>query len=717
MNLEDALQTYLVECRELLEDMEISLLAIQQAEEKVDLLNTIFRAAHTIKGSAGLFGLEPIVDFTHVVESVLDRIRAGELEIKDQMVVLLLTCADHISALVNAVANGSSLTDFELVKKGEPLIAQLGFHLEMPRAAVMLVKPDVDSNKRIDGIAALVARGGHWFISLRFGSDVLKNGMDPLSFLRYLATIGSIIDIATMTRALPTAELMNPEACYLGVEIVYDSNADIATIEGVFEFVQDDCQLSIIAPYSPISDFIALMLQQQPIDADLLGAMLVRCGTLTAHELDAALKVHCGPITTQTDAALVERELAHVDAIDSVLSRQNIVKESVAAAPQSRTIRVSADKLDQLIDLVGELIIAGASVNLAARQTHNRDLHNSTSKLSLLVEEVRDSALQLRMVKIGATFSRFQRVVHDVSLDLGKDIALIISGEDTELDKAVVEKIGDPLMHLVRNSIDHGIESAELRAARGKPAHGTLKLSAFHDSGTIVITVKDDGGGLKRELIQARAVERGLIEIGHTLSDVEIYDLIFEPGFSTAEKVSNLSGRGVGMDVVKRNITALGGTVEIASEESVSTTVTVRLPLTLAIIDGFLIEVGQSIYAIPLDMIEECIAYTAELEQDYTNLRGQVLPFIRLRELFSIPGTPERRQNIVVIKYAGQKVGLVVDRLLGEFQTVIKPLARMFKQVKCISGSTILGSGEVALILDVPVLMRQATPYQRITKA
>jgi len=395
------------------------------------------------------------------------------------------------------------------------------------------------------------------------------------------------------------------------------------------------------------------------------------------------------------------------EVVEAALTKQKLIKD--IGATESRSIRVDADKLDQLINLVGELIIAGASVNLIARRSHISELEESTSKLSMLVEEVRDSALQLRMVRIGATFGRFQRVVHDVSRELGKDITLIIDGEETELDKTVVEKIGDPLMHLVRNSMDHGIESAELRAARGKPAQGTLKLNAFHDSGSIVITVQDDGGGLNRERILAKALERGLVEAGQHLSDADIYALIFEPGFSTAEKVTNLSGRGVGLDVVKRNITALRGTVSLTSEDGVGTTVTVRLPLTLAIIDGFLVEVGKSVFAIPLDMIEECVAYTAEAGHDYTSLRGQVLPFIRLRELFGIAGTPVKGENIVVLKYAGQKAGLVVDTLLGEFQTVIKPLGHIFNQVTCISGSTILGSGDVALILDVPALVRQAT--------
>jgi two-component system chemotaxis sensor kinase CheA len=281
----------------------------------------------------------------------------------------------------------------------------------------------------------------------------------------------------------------------------------------------------------------------------------------------------------------------------------------------------------------------------------------------------------------------------------------------------VVEKIGDPLMHLVRNAIDHGIESAELRASRGKPAKGTVKLNAYHDSGSIVIEVGDDGGGLNRERILAKATERGLIESGRVLSDSEIFGLIFEPGFSTAEQVTNLSGRGVGMDVVKKNITALRGSVSIASTEGVGTTVSVRLPLTLAIINGFQVGVGQSVFVVPLDMIEECVAFSAEEGHDYTNLRGQVLPFIRLRELFDVEGSKGTRENIVVVKHAGQKFGLVVDTLLGEAQTVIKPLSKMFAQVQGISGSSILGSGDVALILDVPALMQKTQLASSAEKA
>ncbi|RYE85764.1 MAG: chemotaxis protein CheA, partial [Oxalobacteraceae bacterium] len=373
-------------------------------------------------------------------------------------------------------------------------------------------------------------------------------------------------------------------------------------------------------------------------------------------------------------------------------------QDTGARNTDARSIRVDADKLDRMIDLVGELIIAVAGTNANAQRTGDAQLLESASILAGLVEEVRESALQLRMVKIGGTFSRFQRVVHDVARELGKDIALVVAGEDTELDKSVVEKIGDPLTHLVRNAMDHGIEPADVRVARGKPARGTVGLNAYHDSGSIVIQITDDGGGLNRERILAKALERGLIEPGRQLSDREVFSMIFEPGFSTAEKVTNLSGRGVGMDVVKRNITALRGTV--------------RLPLTLAIINGFQVGVGKSVFVVPLDVVEECVEFTPDYSSDYIDLRGSVLPYVRLRALFALGGRTPARESIVVIRQGTQRFGLVVDTLLGEWQTVIKPLSKVFAQVKGISGSSILGSGDVALILDVPSLLQQLHPNQ-----
>ncbi|MEY2686980.1 MAG: hypothetical protein RL375_1178 [Pseudomonadota bacterium] len=710
MNIDQALQTFIAESRELLADMETALLAVEQTDDRGELLNAIFRAAHTIKGSAGLFNLEHIVAFTHVVESVLDRVRGGKLAIDDALVALLLRCGDHISSLIDALDVDPGVVDASVQAQGEPLLTQLRVHLGGPPGAQASTALPVQTAEPAPAqdVVTRIARDGaatnHWHISLRFGPNVLKDGLDPLSFIRFLETIGHVAGAALITDAMPGAAEMDPETCYLGFELAFASDADKATIESVFEFVRADCQLRILPPHSLVSEYINLISQQD--NPARLGDMLVRCGTLTRKELDDAIRIQVDHPDKLIGKILVEEGAVYPEVVDAALAKQKQVRD--LNVQESRSIRVDADKLDQLINLVGELIIAGANVNLIAHRAQIADLQESTSKLSMLVEEVRDSALQLRMVRIGATFSRFQRVVHDVSRELGKDIHLVIAGEETELDKTVVEKIGDPLMHLVRNAMDHGIEPAEVRAARGKPAHGTLKLNALHDSGSIVITVQDDGGGLKRERILAKAVERGLIESGQSLSDKDIYALIFEPGFSTAEQVTNLSGRGVGLDVVKRNITALRGTVEISSTEGIGTCVTVRLPLTLAIIDGFMVEAAKSVFAIPLDMIEECVAYTAEPGHDYTNLRGEVLPFIRLREIFGLRGAPARSENIVVLKHGEHRAGLVVDVLLGEFQTVIKPLEAMFAHVKCISGSTILGSGDVALILDVPAIVARA---------
>ncbi|RRS04305.1 chemotaxis protein CheA [Aquabacterium soli] len=715
MNIDQVLHAFITESRELLESMETALLGLDEAdgETRAEYINAIFRAAHTIKGSAGLFGLDRIVRFTHVVESVLDRVRDGGVAVDGPLIELMLACRDHIGSLVDAAEAAMGDPDEAAAQGGDPLVVRLGTYLE---ARPGTEHGDASTNRALAAPGNAVGehfervdRGGasadHWHLSLRFGPDVLRNGMDPLSFLRYLGTLGRIVGIVTLHDALPPAAEMDPESCYLGFEIAFQSEASKAQIEGAFEFVLDDCQLRILPPHSLATEYVA-MIQELPEDMSRLGEILLRCGTLTQHELDAALALQAKaePEARRIGEILVEQGQVQPAVVAAALSKQKQAKDGRAQETQS--IRVDADKLDRLIDLVGELIIASAGASLVARASRVPTLDEAHSVLSNLVEEVRDSALQLRMVKIGATFGRFQRVVHDVARELGKDIALAVSGEDTELDKTVVEKIGDPLTHLVRNAMDHGIEPVEVRLARGKPARGTVRLNAFHDSGSIVIEVGDDGGGLKRERILAKAVERGLVEPGKVLSDSEIFGLIFEPGFSTAEQVTNLSGRGVGMDVVKRNITALRGSVYIDSAEGVGTTVTVRLPLTLAIINGFQVGVGPSVFVVPMEMVEECIAFSAEEGHDYTNLRGQVLPFVRLRQLFGIDGPVPPRQNIVVVRHAGQRAGLVVDTLLGEFQTVIKPLSRLFVQVRGISGSSIRGSGDVALILDVPALLR-----------
>jgi two-component system chemotaxis sensor kinase CheA len=716
MNLDEVVLTFIAESRELLQNMEDTLLRIEQSPEDEEMINAIFRTAHTIKGSAGLFGLDYIVSFTHVAESVLDRVRGGELRIDGELVAVLLSSCDHIGGLIEHLAAGGGETSAALQEDDRKLVAALQAYLHngVAAASPLTVADEPEQAYARDGGDGVET--DLWHISLRFGRDVLRNGMDPLSFIRYLSTLGDIEHIVTLLNNIPPTAEMDPESCYLGFEISIRSDADKAAIEGVFEFVREDCEIRILPPHSKIADYLRLI-AELPEEDLRVGEMLLRCGTLTESELDAALRLQHGDgdaVERPLGEVLVAAHMVQPPVMEAALDKQKQVKEHKSS--EASLIRVDADKLDQLINLVGELIIAGASTNLIAQHAGEPDLLEATATLSRLVEEVRDSALTLRMVQIGATFNRFQRVVRDVSKELGKDIELVISGAETELDKTVVEKIGDPLTHLVRNSMDHGIEPAELRVARGKPAKGTLKLNAYHDAGSIVIEVSDDGGGLNKERILAKAIERGLVSDGENLSDREIYNLIFEPGFSTAESVSNLSGRGVGMDVVKRNITALRGTVTLDSEIEMGTTVRIRLPLTLAIIDGFLVGVGAAVYVVPLDMVVECIERAAWENAGgdgrYLNLRGEVLPYLRLREHFEVEGEPARRENVVVVRYGEHKVGLVVDRLLGEFQTVIKPLGKVFHQVSGIGGFTILGSGEVALILDVPGLMGQVDNTQ-----
>ncbi len=714
MSMDQALQTYIEEGRGLLEEMESILLRLETEPQDEDTVNAMFRAAHTIKGSAGLFGLDAIVSFTHVVENVLDKVREGRLDVNDALVELLLKCCDHIGLLITIVAEAGEALDTDQEATGEALAAAL--RSMIGDSGVLGAAMPTVHESRLAASGGGQLEGDNWHLSLIFGRDVLKTGMDPTSFIRYLSTIGDIVSLVTDDSALPGLSELDPESCYLTFEIEFKSEADKQTIEAVFEFVQDDIKLRILPPPSHLAAYID-RIEYASGNTDMLGQLLIEAGILTSHELEDALAAQESTMAAGGGAkppigeVLVKEGVVQKEVVDVALEKQRQIRDH--KAQEAKFIRVSAEKLDELINLVGELVIAGAGASLLANRSGDVALHESTSVVSGLVEEIRDGALKLRMVEIGETFNRFQRVVRDVSKELGKDIGLEISGAETELDKTVVEKIGDPLMHLVRNAMDHGIESAEARIAAGKPAKGTLRLNAYHDSGSIVIEVADDGGGLKKERILKKAIERGIVSPGQSLSDNEIYNLIFEAGFSTADQVTNLSGRGVGMDVVKRNIQALRGTVDIESMEGNGTTVRIRLPLTLAIIDGFLVGVGKSAFVVPLDMVLECIELSdadrkAADTRNYVNLRGEVLPFVRLRDQFEVNAAAGKRENVVVVQYGGQKAGFVVDELMGEFQTVIKPLGSVFRHLRGISGSTILGTGEVALILDVPALVQLA---------
>ena len=702
MNLDAALETFLAESREMLEDMERLLLELENGTQDAEQLNALFRCVHTIKGSAGLFGYDQVVAFTHVVENVLDRLRDGEIKLDSELAALLLKCRDHIAALIDLP---DQIPQGELAGAGQMLLLMLADYQDENAGHAQAPVSNEPA----------AAQEGVWHISLRFHPEVLQHGMDPIGFIRYLANLGELVYVGTVTEALPQGEGFDPELCYFGFEIDLRTDADKAAIEEVFEFVRDDCELRILPPGSRVAEYIDLI-RALPEDDMQLGEMLVTSGALTRGELEAGLarqevEAEATGAAPMIGEVLVERGAVSPEVVNEALGKQQQVREGRKQSNQY--IRVHAEKLDQLINLVGELVIASAAAGVSAQRNGDNTTREAIAHVTALVEEIRDGSLELRMVPIGETFQRFQRVVRDVSRELGKDIRLDISGADTELDKTVVEKIADPLTHLVRNAMDHGIESAARRLEAGKPAQGAVALNAYHEAGSIVIEVSDDGGGINRDKVLAKALERGIVQSAEALSEQEIFQLIFEPGFSTADQISNLSGRGVGMDVVKRNLEALRGTVEVESVDGKGSTFRIRLPLTLAIIDGFLTEVGESSYVVPLDNVVECVELTAEQRAEtrtrsFVNLRGEVLPFIRLRDYFELGGEAGRRENIVVVNYGGNKAGLIVDALLGEYQTVIKPLGKLFANLSGISGSTILGSGEVALILDVPSLVQQA---------
>ncbi|OHX20186.1 chemotaxis protein CheA [Chromobacterium sphagni] len=694
MDLEQALQTFLEESRELLDEMETILLDAEAEHADAEQLNALFRTMHTIKGSAGLFGLEEIVNFTHQAENLLDQLRDGHLSLNDELIGLLLRCHDHVKLMVQALA---AKEDLAALRDEGLLTALLDYLEEAPPMQPAALPPQSSGHS---------SQTNRWLLSLRFGPDVLRNGLDPSSFLRYLATIGRIEQVQAICAGLPPGDAFDAESNYLRFEVLYcaDFSADIAeaALQEAFEFVREDSELYIwpleaAAPH--LQESCASAAEEE---AAAVRQAWQRFGALPDRAVDE-------------DPKLAPREDSEPAASDEPAPHDPAAQsggETRGKAMESRFIKVEAGKLDSLINLIGELVIAGAAANLIARRSQQTPLVEATLTIANLIEQIRAGTLSMRMVQIGEIFHRFPRVARDVSRELGKDIQLHIVGAETELDKSMVEKLGDPLLHIVRNAIDHGIESTQVRLEQGKPAAGNIWLNAYHESGSVVIEVADDGLGLDRERILAKARERGLLPPGDEPADNIVFQQIFAAGFSTATQVTSLSGRGVGMDVVKRGIEQLHGSIDIDSEPGRGTTFRIRLPLTLAIIDGFLVEVAASTFVLPLEAVVECIELPAGLPangvHDCINLRGELLPLLHLSSFFELRSQAAARRNVVVVHYDDRKAGLVVDALQGEFQTVIKPLGALFSTLKAISGSTILGTGEVALILDVPSLIRHA---------
>jgi len=677
---------YQQEAEERLAEIEETVLEIEENPEDQEAVNRLFRAVHTIKGSGAMFGFTDIADFTHHLETALDKVRNGTLTVTKELIDLILKSRDHIKNILGGISTGEQYDQEE----GAGIIAALNSLFPAEKGDDRTVDQTVSD----DAKAAVETT---YRIRFKPFPTLFLNGTDPMLLFEELRTMGEC-NITPILRDLPAINDLNPEHCYISWDIILTARTGIDTIKDVFIFVEDICELEV--------DVID---REGDFEGDRrLGEILVERNDLSREEINKTLNKQ-----KKLGELLVEAELVEKEIINSALTEQKQIKtirDKRMQDAKASSIRVAAEKLDTLVDLVGELVTTQARLSQFSMNKSDQELMSIAEDVERLTSELRDNTMSIRMMPIGTTFSNFKRLVRDLSSELGKEIELITEGAETELDKTVIERLGDPLMHLIRNSLDHGIESPEKRLESGKPRKGTIILKAEYKGAYVVITINDDGNGLKVEAIKAKAIEKGLISKETELSDKEAFNLIFKPGFSTAETVSSVSGRGVGMDVVKRTIESLRGSIEIDSVRGKGSTIRLKLPLTLAIINGLLVTIGSGYYVIPLAAVEECVELTREIVEkshgsNILNLRGEIVPYIRLRERFGIGDDKPDLEHIVITDVHDKRIGFVVDNVIGGHQTVIKSLGPAFKQMKNLSGATILGDGTVALILDVNTLV------------
>jgi two-component system chemotaxis sensor kinase CheA len=665
------------EARELLVELESVLLELNEHREDGELVGRVFRGLHTIKGSGAMFGFEDLATFTHNLENAFDEVRKGRLRVTPELVDLTLSALDQIRAMVEE-GEGESVVDAEACSD---ILARLRALTGIAENAASKPAPPAEARPGT-GAASTgpeEAREQVWRIHFAPGPDLLRNGADPLLLVRELAEMGRLTAEASMA-GIPPLEALEPERCYVSWEMVLATTASEDRIRDVFIFVEDICELTIApVPREPAPSAVA---EERQAIAEKTAAPKPTCaGDLIARGLDEKRKSPGRRATDQPDNAA--------------------------------SLRVPAARLDQLVDLVGEMVTVQARLSAIAARSADGEVLEVSEEIERLTSALRENSMTLRMVPIRATFERFRRLVHDLARDLGKNVELTIEGAETELDKTVIDQLGDPLMHLIRNSMDHGIESPERRAAEGKRPMARIHLSARHSGASVLIGVSDDGAGIDAAAVRARAIERGLTPADAQLSDAEIFSFIFQPGFSTAQQVTDLSGRGVGMDVVRQRVESLRGSIDVASQRGTGTTVTLRLPLTLAIIDGLLVTVGDAFFVLPLASTLECIELTREESEQATgkhvaNVRGEIVPYIRLRQYFHVKTAAPEREQIMVVECEDGRCGLVVDQVLGDCQTVIRNLGRLYRHVQVVSGATILGNGVVALILDPQRLVQDA---------
>jgi two-component system chemotaxis sensor kinase CheA len=641
-------QAFQEEAREILVELESTLLELNEHPDDSELVGKAFRALHTIKGSGAMFGFDEVAAFTHNLENAFDRVRDGRLRVTPELVDLSLAALDQIKAMLHpAGCSGASRSTASRDIQMELLKLTGSDNLQAHSAGPRPI--EIASDLAGDMI--------EWKISFSPGPDLLRNGADPLLLLRELRLLGELRVTADLAAVPPIMEL-DPERCYVRWEMVLTTAAAREAIADVFLFVEDECELTI-EPEAP---------------PDSGGAIS------TAAQPDESARRFGRRAEDRTDRS---------------------------------SIRVPTPKLDQFVDLVGELVTVQARLGEIAARREDPDVVAVSEEIERLTSALRENSMSIRMLPIRGTFERFRRLVHDLARDLHKEVELAIDGADTELDKTVIDQLNDPLMHLVRNSMDHGIEPPERRLAAGKQAVATVCLSARYSGANVLIEVSDDGAGINPEAVRQRAVAMGLIAGDAQITDAQVSSLILSPGFSTAREVTDVSGRGVGMDVVRQSVEALRGTIHLSSKPGIGTTVTLKLPLTLAIIDGLLVRVGRAFFVLPLANSLECIELTRQGIADsngkhVANVRGEIIPYIRLREHFNITTERPEREQIMIAETEGGRCGFVVDEVLGDHQTVIKNLGRFYRHVQFISGATILGDGTVALILDPDRVVQDA---------
>lgn len=688
----EILNVFIDEAREIIENLESDIVILEEDSTNEEIINRVFRYFHTLKGSSGIAGVTSVYEFTHRLENLLDRVRDGSLSITNSLIDLILDSIDWIKGEVHL--NPDPPENIEETRAG--LLETMNIFMGGDTVQAPLTSPRKGAMK--------IKANCFYHIKIKFRKDIFLFGIDPLLLLEDLFSKGTVVAKTVERSGIPDFSSMDPEACYLAWDIILKSDESIEEIRNVFLFVLDDNDILI----EDISDqFSETESGEINLHETRIGELLVKKGILTEESLEEVINIQDGENKKLGDI-VVQKGLATEEQVKEVLSDQEQIKKKI----ESSTIRVDTTKLDNLMNLLGEIVIGQSSLARVVGQVKDEigiQLTTSLHSLDRVTREFQEQIMAIRMIPIGPTFEQFRRFVRDSAHGMGKDIRLTIEGGETELDKTVIEKIGDPLKHMIRNSIDHAIEDREERERKGKPSLGSITLRAYHQEGNVYIEIIDDGRGISLEKVRKKAEKLGLVKPDDEISRERLLNFLFHPGFSTAEKVGDLSGRGVGMDVVKTNIEGLRGSVEIRSEEGMGTTVRIKLPLTLAIIDGMLVSIGDYTYIIPLLSVLESIrpkkeeVKTVEGKGEVILVRGEYVSLLRLYDVFGVEANcHDPSEGLVVIVESGiTRVGLLIDDLLGQQQIVIKSLDNHITTSRAVSGAAILGDGRVALILDI----------------